>query len=386
VVTALLARQMLTPLERVENAALVIDDGVIVFAGRRGAIEVPGNARVIDFGDAILAPGLVDIHVHGGGGRDVMEGSDEALGCVERLLAAHGVTSYCPTTVTAPMETTLASLQKLAAAVKQAKNSHADRAQPLGIHLEGPFLSHARRGVHPSKDLQPASARVFTPILEAAAGAISMLTIAPEIAGALEVIAEATRRRICVSLGHTNADAAQTQAGIKAGASHATHTFNAMRRIEHRNTGVVGVVLTDDSLTADIIVDGVHVEPAMVEIFVRAKGLDRAVLITDAISATGMPDGVYHLGSFEVEVKDGRCQAFGKLAGSVLTMDRALRNVMSFARLSFQDSLRLATLNAARVLGIEERKGVLKQGADADVTVFTPSGEVRQTIVRGIVN
>jgi N-acetylglucosamine-6-phosphate deacetylase len=376
---------MFTPLERVENAALVIDDGVIISAGPREHIEIPLNARVIDFGDAILAPGLIDIHVHGGAGRDVMEGSDDALGAVERLLAAHGVTGYCPTTVTAPMETTLASLDKLAAAVKQAKtNRHADRAQPLGIHLEGPFLSHARRGVHPSKDLQQPSMRVFTPLLQAAAGEIALLTIAPEISGAMEIISDAVSRGIRVSLGHTNADAAQAEAGIKAGVRHATHTFNAMRRIEHRNTGVVGVVLTDDSLTADIIADGVHVEPAMVEIFLRAKGLDRAVLITDATSATGMPDGVYHLGSFEVEVKDGRCQAYGKLAGSVLTMDRAVRNVMSFAKLSLQDGVRLATLNPARVLGLQDRKGVLKAGADADVTVFTSSGEVRQTIVRGM--
>lgn len=386
VVTVLSARQMFTPLESVEDAALVIEDGFIVSAGPREAIEVPTSARVIDFGDAILTPGLIDIHVHGGAGRDVMEGSDEALGCVERLIAHHGVTSYCPTTVTAPMDTTLASLEKLAAAVKREKtNGHADRAQPLGIHLEGPFLSHARRGVHPSKDLQSASVRIFAPILEAAGGTISLLTIAPELSGALEIIAHAAGRGIRVSLGHTNADAAQAQAGIKAGARHATHTFNAMRRIEHRNTGVVGVILTEDSMTADIIADGVHLEPAMVEIFVRAKGLDRAVLISDATSATGMPDGVYHLGSFEVEVKDGRCQAYGKLAGSVLTMDRAVRNVMSFARLSFQDSVRLATLNPACVVGMEDRKGTLKPGADADVTVFTPNGEVRQTIVCGMV-
>ena len=377
---------MLTPLERVADAALVIDDGVIVSAGSREAIEAPANARVVDFGDAILAPGLIDIHVHGGSGRDVMEASDDALAVVERLMAKHGVTSYCPTTVTAPMENTLASLEMLATAVKNAKtHGHADRARPLGIHLEGPFLSHARRGVHPSKDLQQPSARIFAPMLEAAGGEITMLTIAPELPGALDIISQAASRGIHVSLGHTNADAAQAQAGIQAGARHATHTFNAMRRIEHRSTGVVGVVLTDDLLTADIIADGVHVEPAMVEIFVRAKGLERALLITDATSATGMPDGVYHLGSFEVEVKDGRCQAFGKLAGSVLTMDRAVRNVMSFAQLSFQDSLRLATLNPACVLGIEQRKGVLKPGADADVTVFAGSGQVRQTIVRGMI-
>ena len=212
-----------------------------------------------------------------------------------------------------------------------------------------------------------------------------MLTIAPELERALEVISSATRRGICVSIGHSNADLPQATAGVKAGARHATHTFNAMRRMTHRDSGVLGEILTNNSLTADIIADGMHVEPSVVDLFVRVKGLDRAVLITDAISATGMPDGTYRLGSFEVQVRDGRCESYGKLAGSVLTMDRALKNVMSFARLSFQDSVRLATVNPARVLGVEGRKGVLRAGADADVAVFLPSGEVRRTIVRGMV-
>jgi N-acetylglucosamine-6-phosphate deacetylase len=155
--------------------------------------------------------------------------------------------------------------------------------------------------------------------------------------------------------------------------------------MEHRDPGVLGVVLTDDSITADIIVDGLHVEPEVVDLFLRTKGLDRAVLISDALSATGMPDGTYRLGMFEVQVRDGRCESHGKLAGSVLTLDQAIGNVMRFARLSFQDGLRLATLNPARVLGIENRKGVLKPGADADIAVFTPEGTVRQTIVRGMV-
>lgn len=386
-VTVLLARQMFTPLEKVENAALVIEDGVIRFAGSRDHTSLPANARVIDFGDSILTPGLIDIHIHGGAGHDVMEGSDDSLAAIERLMLRHGVTSYCPTTVTAPMDLTLPALEMLSTAVKKARrNGCAGRAQPLGIHLEGPFLSHARAGVHRPTELQPPSLRVFSPMWEAAAGTISLLTIAPELTGALELIADATRRGVHVSMGHTNADLAQARVGIKAGAHHATHVFNAMRRMEHRSPGILAAILTDDAVTADIIVDGLHVEPEMVDLFLRAKGLDRAVLITDATSATGMPDGVYHLGSFEVTVTGERCESHGKLAGSVLTMDRALQNAMCFGRISFQDSLRLATLNPARVLGIENRKGVLKSGADADVAVFTPQGDVRQTIVRGMMN
>jgi N-acetylglucosamine-6-phosphate deacetylase len=386
VVTVLLARQLLTPLERIDDAALVIEDGVVSAVVARQDFLLPANARVIDFGDAILTPGLIDIHIHGGAGHDVMEGSETSLAAVERLLAKHGVTSYCPTTVTAPMNETLAALEKLGAAVNRAKTgAHADRAQALGIHLEGPFLSHARCGVHPPVHLQPASARIFALMWDAAAGHISMLTIAPELTGALDLIAEATGRGVRVSLGHTNADLSEAIAGIKAGARHATHTFNAMRRMEHRDPGVLGAVLTNDLLTADIIVDGLHVEPEVVDLFVRAKGLGRAVLITDATSATGMPDGTYRLGSFEVEVRNGRCVAHGKLAGSVLTMERAVSNVMKFARLSFQDGIRLATLNPACTLGIEDRKGMLKTGADADIAVFSLRGGVQRTIIGGLV-
>lgn len=385
-ITVLLARQMLTPLERVDDAVLVIEDGIISAAGTRAEMSIPAGARIIDFSDAILTPGLVDIHIHGAAGHDVMEGDADSLAAIERLLARHGVTSYCPTTVTAPLNETLAALEKLARAVESAKTiTHADRAQPLGIHLEGPFLSHARPGVHPPVSLQPASERVFAPMWEAAVGQVAILTIAPELGGALALIAEAAQRGVCVSIGHTNADSDEAKAGIKAGARHVTHAFNAMRRMEHRDPGVLGVVLTDDSITADIIVDGLHVEPEVVDLFLRTKGLDRAVLISDALSATGMPDGTYRLGMFEVQVRDGRCESHGKLAGSVLTLDQAIGNVVRFARLSFQDGLRLATLNPARVLGIENRKGVLKPGADADIAVFTPEGTVRQTIVRGMV-
>ena len=386
--TVLLARQLLTPLERIEDAALLIEDGIIQAVGPRAAVTVPLKGRVVDFGDAILAPGLIDIHIHGGAGHDVMEGSDDGLAAIERMMAEHGVTSYCPTTVTAPLDETLKALEALGKAVQRGdSDSHSvpPRAHPLGIHLEGPFLSHARRGVHPSLHLQLPSVEMFNQMWDAAAGQVRMLTIAPEIEGALDLISNASRRGVCVSVGHSNATLAQARAGIQAGARHATHSFNSMRRIDHRDPGLLGAVLTDGSVTADIIVDGLHVEPVVVDLFMRAKGVDSAVLITDGISAAGMPDGTYRLGSFEVQVRDGRCESYGKLAGSVLTLDRAIQNTMRFAQLSFQDSLRMATVNPARVLGIAHRKGLLQAGADADIAVFTPEGEVMQTIVLGAV-
>ena len=376
---------MITPLQAIDDAALLIEDGTIAAVGHRADVNIPGRTRVIDFGDALLAPGLIDIHIHGGAGHDVMEGSDESLAVVERHLTRHGVTSYCPTTVTAPIDATLRSLDALGKAVANANNRDGARARPLGIHLEGPFLSHHKRGVHPPELLENASRELFDRMWQAADGRVSVMTIAPEIEGALDLIATAAQRGICVSLGHSDADLQAAQAGIRAGARHATHTFNAMRALDHRNPGVLGAVLTSPEVTADIIVDGIHVDPIVVDLFVRAKGLDGSVLITDAISATGMPDGTYTLGKLEVQVKDGRCESGGRLAGSVLTLDRAVRNTVQFANIALQHAIRMATLNPARVLGVEKRKGTLSVGSDADVAVFTPAGEVVRTIVGGIV-
>jgi N-acetylglucosamine-6-phosphate deacetylase len=199
--------------------------------------------------------------------------------------------------------------------------------------------------------------------------------------GAIEVITEAAKRGVCVSLGHSDAELNAARAGVAAGARHATHTFNAMRPLGHRDPGVLGEVLTDERLSADIIADGIHVDPTVVELFLKAKGPDAAVLITDATSATGMPDGCYRLGSLEVEVKDGKVTNRGNLAGSVLTMDLAVRNVMKFARWDLQQAVRLATLNPAKVAGLGG--GWLKPGAPADLVVLSAQGEVTKAIIQG---
>jgi N-acetylglucosamine-6-phosphate deacetylase len=253
----------------------------------------------------------------------------------------------------------------------------------LGIHLEGPFLSHAKRGVHPTVDLVEPSVAAFDKLWQAARGHVRMITIAPELNGAEEVIAEASKRGVCVSIGHSDATLEQARCGVKAGARHATHTFNAMRPLDHRAPGILGEVLTNNRLSADVIADGIHVDPTVVDLLFRAKGIENLVLITDAISATGMPDGRYQLGTLEVELKDGRCTRDGNLAGSALTMDRAVRNVMKFARLDLQQAVRAASMNPAKVVGIE--KGTIESGADADFVVLTPTGEVRATVVRGVV-
>jgi len=302
----------------------------------------------------------------------------------ERFLVRHGVTSYFPTTLTASLGDSLRALERLGRAVEQAETREQEpRACPLGIHLEGPFLSHLRRGVHPPERLLTPTLDTFQRFWQASRGKIKIMTIAPELPGALEVIAEAAKLGVCVSLGHSDATLEQTKAGIAAGGSHATHTFNAMRPLGHRDPGIVGEVLSNASVTADIIADGVHLHPSIVRVFLRAKGVERTVLVTDATAATGMPDGQYMLGSLEVEVRDGKCLHDGKLAGSVLTLDQAVRNAMKFAGIELQQSLRLATLNAAQA--VKASRGVLEEGFPADLAVLAPSGEIRGTLASGAI-
>jgi N-acetylglucosamine-6-phosphate deacetylase len=392
---AFTAGRLLTPTDAVEHPLVLVERGRIFEISALHSRQAPAGVSVSDFGDGVMAPGYVDLHIHGSAGYDVMDDAADALPAIECLLARHGVTSYFPTTVTAPMDKTLRALERLADAIQERESEreqkHRDgkpRTLPLGIHLEGPFISHARRGVHPPENLLLPTLSLFEQFWQAARGRIRMMTIAPELDGAPEVIAEAARRGVCVSLGHSDADFETTERGIAAGARHATHTFNAMRplshnSLDHRSPGILGAVLMDDRVSADIIADGVHLDPAIVKLVAKAKGPEQTVLITDATSATGMPDGRYRLGSFEVDVHDGRCMSNGKLAGSVLTMDRAVRNLARFAEWELPQAVAAASQNPARVARIAN-KGVLAAGADADFVVLNPVGEVLRTFIGGV--
>jgi N-acetylglucosamine-6-phosphate deacetylase len=237
--------------------------------------------------------------------------------------------------------------------------------------------------VHAPENLALPTVALFERLWQAARGHVRMLTIAPELPGAPEVIAEAARRKVLVSIGHSDADLNAAQAGVRAGARHATHTFNAMRPLDHREPGILAEVLTDPDVTADIIVDGIHVAPSVVRLFLKAKGIEGSVLITDATAAAGMPEGRYQLGTMMVDVKNGMCTIDGKLAGSVLTMDRAVRNVMEFGSWSLRHAVRAATLNPARAAGLADHYGALASGAEASFVVLSLAGDVRKTIVRG---
>jgi N-acetylglucosamine-6-phosphate deacetylase len=379
------ARKLLTPLETVEDAVMIVEDGVIAAIGSRGDLETPGGTEPVDFGDAVIAPAYFDQHLHGGGGFDVMEATGAALSGVGRFLARHGVAGYLATTVTASMEATLASLGGLAGLIGRAEDGRAGvgEAVPVGIHLEGPFLSHEKRGVHPPELLLTPTVELFDRFWQAAEGRILLMTIAPELPNALEVIGYASGLGVRVSLGHSNAIAEVARAGIAAGAVSATHTFNAMRTFNQREPGILGVVLDAGSLYAEIISDGYHVDPMAVRLFWKAKGGERAVLITDGISATGMPDGQYKLGNMDVEVIDGKCMAGGAIAGSTLTMDRAVSNFRAFTGAGLDQVIGLAGRNPARMLGLEGRFGSLVVGGRGDFVVLEEDGNLRATFLSG---
>ena len=370
-----------------DHPMVVIEDGRIASIAPRTGSEIPAQSRVLDYPGATLAPAFLDVHIHGAADHDVMEATAEALNAIGRFLASHGTGSYLATTVTASLDATLRALSELAKLLSQPPGATEAQARPIGIHLEGPFLSHLKRGVQPPEYLLAPDIDLFDRLFEAAEGHIRLMTLAPELPGAVELAAHATSRGVRVSVGHSNATAAETRAAIAAGAVSATHIFNAMRPLDHREPGILGVVLTTDSLFAELICDGIHTAPELVKLWWRAKGPERAILVTDAISATGMPDGEYQLGGFadgfSVQVANGKATAGGVLAGSVLTLDRALTNFIEFTGAPLDHALRLVTANPAAMTGLGAQAGELAVGQPANLVAVDSAGRLLASIQNG---
>ncbi len=356
-----------------DHPVVAIEDGRIASISTLAAGEAPAKASVIDYPGATLAPAFFDVHYPRGAGHDVMEATPEALNAIGSFLASHGTGNFLATTVTAPMDATLRALSGLAKLL--AAPPAEKQARPLGIHLEGPFLSHAKRGVHPTESLLAPDIAVFDRLFEAAEGWVRLMTLAPELPGASELAAHATARGVRITMGHSIATAAETRAMIAAGGVSATHTFNAMRPLDHREPGILGTVLTNDTVYADLICDGMHTAEETVKLWWRAKGPERAILITDAISATGMPDGEYDLGGMTMQVVNGRATANGVLAGSVLTLDRALANFVRFTGATVEQGLRLLTANPAAMMGLGDQAGSLAVGQEADLVAVDGIGK-----------
>lgn len=382
--TLLYVGRAFTSTSELLDAGILLRDGVIESVGPRDSLTLPARAREIVATDRIAAPGFIDVHIHGAGGHDVMEGTESALRTVSSLIGSHGTTSFVATTVTADPDAICKSSEGIARYIAQQHVKSLPGAEVLGIHFEGPFISPVRRGVHPPQWIRLPSMELLQRFVNAAQGNALILTIAPELLGALPCIDAARKFGMVVGMGHTDATYEQTRAGLAHGAHHAIHTYNAMRPFSHRDAGVIGAVLTSPEISAELIADGVHVDETAMRILLQAKGAGGVILISDGTSATGMPDGKYILGGFEVTVSGGICRnAEGNLAGSTLTLDRALRNIVNLGA-TLGDAIRMLTLNPARLLGIEHKKGVLHANADADVVLLNEGLEVTQVFTRGL--
>jgi len=382
--TLLHTGRAITPLTEIPDAGILLREGVIEAIGPRAGMSLPVGAQEIDATDKIAVPGFVDVHIHGAGGHDVMEGNTKALGAVARTVAKHGTTSFVATTLTASTEATCRSAEGISKYIVAQHATEEARAEVLGIHFEGPFISPLRRGVHPQEWIKQPSAELLDKFLHAAAGNARILTLAPEIFGAMPCIDAARKAGMVVALGHTDATYEQARAAIARGARHAVHVYNAMRPFSHRDSGVIGAVLTSPEVSAELIADGVHVDEPAMRLLLQAKGAGRVILVSDGTAAAAMPDGTYTLGSLEVTVSGGVCRnAEGKLAGSTLTLDRALRNVVALGA-SLADAVRMLTLNPASLLGIEFKKGALRVGADADIVLLDESLHVAGVWARGV--
>jgi N-acetylglucosamine-6-phosphate deacetylase len=411
------ARHLITDIGTIDYPVITTDaTGLIT--------DISSDPKALANETDTLTAAFLDIHTHGAVGHDVMQSSPKDLSKIQRFLAQHGVAHYLPTTVTAPIDTTLRALEALANAIEAAPSDHEQvdpaniGARPIGIHLEGPFLSHAKRGVHPPAELQPPSIDLFNRFQTAARGHIKLLTIAPEPnaahaatnpgtgtsagapgpshlgtwaftepkSSAIDLIAHATQQGVRMSLGHSNATAAETLPAIEAGAASATHTFNAMRALDHREPGILGTVLDDDRLYAELICDGVHVAPPLVRLWLKAKGPERAILVTDSMSAAGMPDGNYSLGAFTVTVKEGVAWLIegdrSSLAGSLLTLDRAVSNLQAFTKAPLAEATRLASHNPAAMLG-QPNLTRITLGTPANLNRFNSQNQLIATYIRG---
>jgi N-acetylglucosamine-6-phosphate deacetylase len=374
----------LTPTTELNDVGILIREDVIEAIGQRAGMSLPAGAQEIRATDKTATPGFIDVHIHGAGGHDVMEGSAAALRSITRKVSEYGTTSLLATTVTASTDQTLRAVEGIAGYIAQQHETDEPRAEILGIHFEGPFLSKERHGVHPLEWIQLPSAATLNRFLKAAAGNARILTIAPEVLGAAPCIDAAREAGLVVSMGHTDATYEQTRAAMARGARSATHVYNAMRPFSHRDPGIIGAVLTSPDVNAELIADGVHVEEGAMKLLLLAKGAAHVTLVSDGLSATGMPDGKYTLGGFEVTVSGGVCRnAEGVLAGSTLTLDRALRNIVALGA-SLPDAVRMLTLNPASLLGIEFKKGFLRAGADADILLLDEGLHVTNVWARGV--
>ncbi len=340
------------------------------------------NAEVIDLpAGAIVLPGFIDQHIHGAGGSDGMDGTVEDVDKIAKTIAAEGTTSFLVTTMTQSPE----NITKAVSAVKAYRDAKVkDGARVLGVHLEGPFIAAAHKGAQPLEYVKNPDIQAFDAYNEASGNSIRIVTIAPEVEGATEFISYLKEKGIVASIGHTGAKYADIEKAVECGAANVTHTYNAQSALHHREIGTVGSAMLLDDLNCELIADTIHVSVPAMRLLVKNKPLDKLTLITDAMRAKGIPDGVSELGGQTVYVKNGEARLEdGTLAGSVLRMNRALQNMVEKVGVPYTQAVDYATINPARTLNLDKEIGSIKIGKRADFTVLDESYNVLMTIRSG---
>lgn len=376
--TLLAAERIVTP-DGVLTPGWVQVEGARIATVGAGAPPRPPDR---DLGPAWLLPGFIDLHVHGGGGRTFMNPDPAEAHAVAAFHARNGTTLLVASLVTGPLEQLQAAAGAIATAT--ADGPAPDAARILGSHLEGPFLSHARRGAQDPRHLLAPDPDAMARLLDAGHGTVRIVTVAPELPGALDLIGQVTAGGAIAAVGHTDATYAQAAAGLDAGARLATHLFNGMAPLHHRDPGPAGAALERPGVVCELINDGEHLHPATVRLVLAAAGADRVALVTDAMAAAGMPDGTYQLGEQEVEVRAGRAVLArgGALAGSTLTMGAAVRRAVLQVGLTVEQAVEAASATPARLLGLAGRAGAVAAGHDADLVVCDEQLQVT-AVMRG---
>ncbi|MEO2508731.1 N-acetylglucosamine-6-phosphate deacetylase [Clostridium paraputrificum] len=362
-------------LDKIEKGSVLVENGKIKEINPSNV----NDTEVIDAEGLYLSPGFIDVHIHGAGGCDTMDGTVESINTIAKTIVQHGTTSFTPTTMTVAAE----DIRKSMEVIKKLKEEGTEGANVLGAHLEGPFISPKAIGAQNPNFLLAPSVENYNKIVGDSSDAVVSITMAPEVEGAKELIKYLSDNGVTVSMGHTKATYDEAIEGIKCGACHSTHLYNAMTPFTHREPGVVGATF-DTDITTETISDGIHISYPALRTAYKQKGTDKVLLVSDAMEACGMPDGQYSLGGQDVIVKNGAARLLdGTLAGSVLTLDKAVKNIYNNSNYPLNEVVRMATYNGAKHCHVEDHKGLIKEGYDADLILFNEDIEIQKVFVKG---
>ena len=378
---AIVGATVVTPTRIFNNGIVLCEDGRITGVGDSREVTPEPDSLIIEAGGQIVMPGFIDTHFHGSGGDDVMASGVDGLRRIQQSVLRFGTTGFLATTIAARHDELLRSIEETHVARRQS----GDGAAILGIHLEGPYMNVSFKGAQPEWGIRDPNLDECRELLLAGAGLVKIMTLAPELPGGLELIRLLAAAGVEPSLGHSTADYETALAAIGAGATRATHLYNAMSGLHHRKPGLAAACLCEPGIQAEIICDGVHVNPHMVALAWKAKGPEGLTLVTDATAAQGHGDGIYKLGDFEIEVRGPLCtlRDGATIAGSVLTMNMAVGNAMAFTGMSLIDAATMASAAPARVCGVADRKGSIEVGKDADFAILDRDFSVARTIIAG---